>query len=454
MHSMSRKWRARRGRRGPIGGSSPSQPKQSARRIPGQVLARTGTAGALAAGVVLAGWAGLSAAAPGAHERAAAAKPVVIGASLSLSGDFSGAGKDFTRGYHLWQAYQNAHGGLLGRKIELKIISDKSTPTQAATNYDTLIAHDHVTLTIGPFSSLLTLPSAKVAHRFGYALVEGAGGAPDIFKQHLDNVFDVSYPVATGLTPFAKWIASMPKSKRPTTAAYATITTIFTSSAFPTARSILEKAGVKTVYTKVFPTETTDFTPIADAMAASNAQIALIGSVDVPTVSAFMSAFETAHYNPKALIFTSGPDEGATFLKAVGTKNAIGIMNPNGWYPGIKNPLSEAMVKEYIKTYGGTATDVTATTAEAYSVGEVLTQAVDATHSLTNKKIIQYLHSGKTMTSVQGPVKFNALGENVDGLVFCFQWQLVHGKPTLVQVLPTNAVGSVRPLYPKPPWSS
>jgi branched-chain amino acid transport system substrate-binding protein len=415
-------------------------------------LARAGFAGALVAATALAAWSGTSGAGPAAHKKLGS--PVVIGASLSLSGDFSGAGKAFTQGYHLWQAYQNAHGGLLGHQIVLKILSDKSTPNQAATNYETLIAHDHVQLTIGPFSSLLTLPSAKVAHRYGYALIEGAGGAPSIFAQHLPNVFDVSYPVATGLVPFAKWIASMPKATRPKTAAYATITTIFTSSQFPIARQILVRAGVKTVYTKVFPTETTDFSPIADGMAASKAQVALVGSVDVPTVSSFMSAFETAHYNPKALIFTSGSDEGATFLNAVGAKNAIGIMNPNGWFPGIKNPLSEAMVRAYIKKYGGHPTDVSATTAEGYSVGEVLTQAVEATKSFTNKKIISYLHSGKTMTSVQGPVRFNALGENMKGLVFVFQWKMKAGKPTLEQVLPRTAAGSVPPLFPKPPWSS
>ncbi|MDA8316020.1 MAG: ABC transporter substrate-binding protein, partial [Actinomycetota bacterium] len=136
------------------------------------------------------------------------------------------------------------------------------------------------------------------------------------------------------------------------------------------------------------------------------------------------------------------------------TKNAIGVMNPNGWYPGIKNSLSKAMVKAYLKKYGGRAATINATTAEAYSVGEVLTQAVKATHSFTNKKILKFLHSGKTMTSVQGAVKFNKVGENVKGLVFAFQWQTKTGKPTLEQVLPLHAAGSVAPLYPKPVWGS
>ena len=35
---------------------------------------------------------------------------------------------------------------------------------------------------------------------------------------------------------------------------------------------------------------------------------------DVPTVSAFMQAFEQDHYNPKAFIATSGPDQGQQFV--------------------------------------------------------------------------------------------------------------------------------------------
>ena len=112
---------------------------------------------------------------------------------------------------------------------------------------------------------------------------------------------------------------------------------------------------MKTVYNKVFPAEATDFTSIADAVAASKAQVVVLGSVDVPTVSAFMQAFEQAHYTPEAFIATAGPDQGAAFIKAVGAGNADGMMVPNSWYGGSKNPASKKMVAEYIKQYGGTA---------------------------------------------------------------------------------------------------
>ncbi len=41
-----------------------------------------------------------------------------------------------------------------------------------------------------------------------------------MFAQKLSNVFDVSLPVANELDPFSAWIASLPASQRPTTAAY------------------------------------------------------------------------------------------------------------------------------------------------------------------------------------------------------------------------------------------
>ena len=227
--------------------------------------------------------------------------PIVIGASLSLSGDFSADGQAFDRGYKLWAAYQNAHGGLLGHKVSLDIISDASDPTQVATNYQTLINVKHVNLIFGPFSTLLTVPAAKVTNRYGYAMIEGAGGGPLAFATGLHSLFDVSAPVANSLVPFANWVASLPKSERPKTAAYPTSNDPFTEPQLPVAEHILQKAGVKTVYSKVFPAEVTDYTPIADAVAASNAQIVLLGSVDVPTVSAFIHAFRTTALQPGGL---------------------------------------------------------------------------------------------------------------------------------------------------------
>jgi len=377
--------------------------------------------------------------------------PITIGTSLSLSGDFAADGQAFEKGYQLWAADQNKAGGLMGHPVKLDIISDSSSPAQVVTNYQKLISSDHDQLVFGPFSTLLTVPASKVVNRFGYAFVEGAGGAPAAFGNGLKNIFDVSLPVVDNLVPYAKWIASLPASERPKTAAYATSDDPFTQPQIPLAQKIMQAAGIKTVYNKVFPAEVTDYTPIATAVASSKAEAVVLGSVDVPTVSAFVHAFIQQHYNPKSFIATAGPDQGDAFLKAVGgASNADGIMYPNGWYPGYANTTSQQMVNEYVSKYGGNAAGVNADVAEAYSVGQAVAQAVAATHSLDNSKIISYLHSGVTLNTVQGPVKFNSLGENGAAAAFVFQWQ----KGNQVQVLPVGASGSKAATYPKPNWGS
>ncbi|MGO9081103.1 MAG: amino acid ABC transporter substrate-binding protein [Streptosporangiaceae bacterium] len=376
--------------------------------------------------------------------------PILIGASLSLTGDFSADGQAYQKGYEFWASQVNAKGGILGRKVELKILNDNSSPTQVVTNYQTLINSDHVALTFGPFSSLLTAPAAAIAHRYGFAFVEGAGGAPIVFAQKLSNVFDVSLPVANELDPFAAWIKSLPAGQRPKTAAYPMANDPFATPQVQRTQSLLQPLGVKTVYSKIFPEEVADYKAPADDVASTKAQAVVLGSTDVPTVSAFMTAFEQQHYNPKIFIAAAGPDQGSAFTSAVGVKNANGMMVPDAWYPGSKNPQSQAMVKAYVAKYGGSASDINADIAEAYSVGQVVDQAVTHVGGTDNAKIISYLHSGVTLQSVQGPVKFNSVGENLSATAFIFQWQ--NGQ--FVQVLPASDPGSVKIEYPKPNWGS
>jgi branched-chain amino acid transport system substrate-binding protein len=372
--------------------------------------------------------------------------PITIGASLSLTGDFSADGQAFERGYQLWAKDVNAHGGILHRQVKLTILNDGSSPNQVVTNYQTLFGEDHVQLAFGPFSSLLTTPASSVAARFRMALVEGAGGAPSVFdtpsNQADHNVFDVSLPIADEMLPFVKWIASLPPDHRPKTAAYPMAQDPFADPPV--------QLGVRTVYANVFPSEVAAYKGPADQVAASGADLVVLGSTDVPTVQAFMQAFEQQHFTPKMFIAAAGPDQGDAFTSAVGTGNANGMMVPNGWYPGYANPASRQMVNEYVAQYGGTASGVNADVAEAYSVGQVMTQAVAATKGTDNAKIIAYLHSGVELTSVQGPVKFDALGENGAAAAFVFQWQ----KGNYRQVLPSTTTGSVPIAATKPPWSS
>jgi branched-chain amino acid transport system substrate-binding protein len=105
------------------------------------------------------------------------------------------------------------------------------------------------------------------------------------------------------------------------------------------------------------------------------------------------------------------------------------------------------MVTAYINKYGGTFDGISSDVPEAYSVGQVVAQAVTKNKSLDQAKLIATLHSD-TFTSVQGPVKFDSTGQNTQASAFLFQWQ----GGSLIPIFPSNAQSAQKPVFPKPNW--
>jgi branched-chain amino acid transport system substrate-binding protein len=373
--------------------------------------------------------------------------PIKIGIALSLSGDFADDGKALEQGYQLWADEVNAHGGLLGRQVKLDIVDDASNPDQVQISYQKLITAEKVDLIFGPFSTQQTKPASLVASQYGYAMLEGSGGGPSVFNRGLHNVFDVSLPVVNDLVSFAHYLLALPVSKRPTTAAYITEDDPFTQPQVDRAREVLEQGGVKTLSSQVYPSGGSNYNLIADTVAISHAQVVVCGT-ELPDSSAFIKHFELLHYNPRMLVATAGPDQGHAFLKAIGgSESAEGIFFPNGWYPQLKTPGNTDMIKAYLARYKGTSDEISADIAEAYSVGQVAFQATTKIKSLDNAKLLAELHSGDTFQSVQGPVKFDATGQNILAQAYLFQWQ----KGTVIPVYPAS-VALVAPEFPKPNW--
>jgi len=84
---------------------------------------------------------------------------------------------------------------------------------------------------------------------------------------------------------------------------------------------------------------------------------------------------------------------------------------------------------------------------EAYSVGQVLEEAVNKIHSIDNAKLIQELHAD-TFNTLQGPVKFGSDGQSIVATAFLFQWQ--NGQTVVVY---PNSAAQENPEFPKQPWS-
>jgi branched-chain amino acid transport system substrate-binding protein len=378
------------------------------------------------------------------------AQPIKVGISLPLTGQFAADGLATLNGYKLWASDVNTNGGLLHHPVKLVIRNDGSNEKTVASDYNVLINQDHVDLTLAPFSTLLTSDAQAPTAEHGYALVAGSATGGLVFQKTYHNFFSVSLPVKLEMDSFARWVISLPPSQRQT-AAYPEVDDPFADPPVDNTEATLKAHGVKTV---MFNSDLQNKAAVSDKQihaaavqaALHHPQIVVIGSVDLPSLLIFIHTFEAMNYTPKIMIAASGPDQGQAFLNSLNPFNAQDIMVPDGWFGGEQNALSHVMVENYIAKYGGTSADINADVAEAYSAGEVLADAVTATKSLDNAAIIKYLHSGVTLQTVQGSVKFQPNGANLAGQAFIFQWQ---GNGQFIPVLGPNT-GTKGPVASKP----
>ncbi|HWC79314.1 MAG TPA: amino acid ABC transporter substrate-binding protein [Pseudonocardiaceae bacterium] len=348
-------------------------------------------------------------AACGSGGKTSATGPLTIGISLSLTGDFADSGTAAEHGYQLWADSVNAQGGLLGRQVSLKIVDDASSPNQAVSNYQTLITRDRVDLVLGPFSSLLTIPTSQIAARYGYAFLEPAGGGPQVFAAHLHNLFFVQpAPAVQQGDVFADYLLSLPADQRPRTAAYPALDDPFASPIADEVRTRLEAAGIRTVYQQIYPAETADLTPVVAAMAAKNPDV-VVGGTQSDDAFAMVKAMLQLKWAPHVLYLSNGANSPSEFPDKVGAANVNGIFSSGDWFSGAKVADNAAFIAAYTKKYGGTANDIDSTSAEAYSCGQLLSEVAAKTGKIDNATIISTLHSGAWST-LEGNLSWNAEG--------------------------------------------
>jgi branched-chain amino acid transport system substrate-binding protein len=382
---------------------------------------------------------------PGGGGSGGAKPPLVIGASISLTGDFADSGKAVKAGYDLWAKTVNAKGGLLGRQVQIKVVDDTSSPTQVVTNYQNLINKDRVDLVFGPFSSLLTIPASQVAKRYGYAFLEPAGGGPAVFAQKLNNLFFIQpAPVVKQGDVFADWVLSLPAGDRPKTAAYTELDDPFATPIAENIRSRFEAAGIKTVYKQVYPAETQDYSAIMAKVAAAHPDV-LVGGTQSEDAYGQVKSLVQLKFSPRFMYLSNGANSPVEFPSKVGAGNTSGIFSSGDWFPDSTAPGSAEFAAAYTKAYGGTVDTIDNTSAEAYATGQVLELVAQKAGKVDNATIISTLHQG-TWPTLLGNLSWDATGAP-SGSYALIQWQ--SGK--LVPVFPST-VAKAQAAYPKPNW--
>jgi branched-chain amino acid transport system substrate-binding protein len=403
---------------------------------------RTVLAASLAAAVGL----GLTACGSRPSEKAAAptSKPVVIGISLPLTGDFSQPGGEAKRGYEVWAGQVNKSGGLLGRQVQLKIVDDASSQDTVVSDYTKLITQDKVDLLLGTFSSLLNYPASAVAEKNGKVFVEPAGGAPKMFSRGFKNLFFAQPATAPHQADvFVDWIKSLPADQRPKTAAYPTQDDPFTTPVIESMQKQLQGIGVKTLFSQTYPADTTNFQSIASQLAAKKPDLIAQGAVFEDGVG-LVRSLKQLRYSPKILFQTSAPSNAGQYSSGVGAANTEGVFYTVSWHQDAKIAKNAEFVRDYKAAYKNA--DPAEDAADAYAAAQVLQSAVAAAGSLDQAKIRDWLHAN-TVQTILGPLAWTKTGEPT-GKFLLAQWQ--NGKAQVVA--PAEAATSKTIVNPKPNW--
>lgn len=370
--------------------------------------------------------------------------PIVIGVSLPLTGDFSEPGKGVQRGYEAWAKMTNDDGGLLGRKVELKILDDQSNADRVVADYESLIAQDEVDLLFGPFSTRLVVPSARVAEEYGMLFVEPAGASPEVFEQGFKNIFYAAPAIASDhYNNLADWILALPEDERPKTAAYAAMDDPFAQGTAYGLKEKLEAGGVETVVDEVYPPNTTDFGGIAAKIKSSNADM-VVGGTQYQDGVNMIVALQQLNYQPKLAAYSTAPTN-AEFPKAIGDKTE-GILAPTGYTTEAEVETNAEFVEMYTEMNG---TPPGEDEANAYTTGQVVAAAVEAAgcaeQGECQQKLVDWLHENEVETVV-GPLTWDKDGRPQGAHMI---QQYVDGKIKIVLPVGSKEADIV---YPKPAW--
>jgi branched-chain amino acid transport system substrate-binding protein len=386
-----------------------------------------------------------SAASSGSAAGQASSGPITIGMSLPMTGPVADVSKSGYQGYELWAAQVNADGGLLGRKVKLDMLDDGFDPNQTAADYTRLISQDHVNLLLGTFSSLLNAPASAIAARQGMLYVEPSGGAATLFTRGFTDLFFAQPGTTTSLPDqFVAWIASLPASQRPATAAYVTQDDPSASPAVAVFRTRLQALGVKTVYYQVYDPSTTNFDSIATAIAHDRPQMIIQGAV-ADDGAQFVRSLQKIDYNPKILFQTNAPTDEAYPSAIGGAASANGVFTAQSWSSTATYPGNQGFVQAYTKMFGAPPTE---DAANSYTAGQVLQAVVKAVGSLDQQALANWLHN-HTVSTIVGPLKWDKAGDP-EGSLLLSQWQ----NGTLQIVAPASAATSKTILLTKPAWGN
>jgi len=353
--------------------------------------------------------------------------PIKIGYGISQTGGLAPNGKSALLAQRIWEDDVNAKGGLLGHPVKLVYYDDQTNPATVPALYQKLLDIDKVDIVIGGYGTNLLAPAMPVVMQKKKMLI-------GLFGMAVNTEFNYSKyfsMIPLGPTPKSAmskgfFEAAISQNPKPQTVAIVAADAEFPINGSEGARENIKAAGLKIVYDKRYPPATTDFAPIVRAIQAANPDIVAIFSYPPDSVG-FVRAVNEIGYKPKMI------GCGMVGLHATAIKTQLGpllngFVNYDFWLPIDK--LNFPGVADFMKRYQGRATaagvDVLGyyIAPWGYAQLQVLEQAIEATKTLDDDKLSDYIRAS-TFKTLVGDVTFGAHGEWAEARVLEVQFQNV-----------------------------
>jgi branched-chain amino acid transport system substrate-binding protein len=339
----------------------------------------------------------------------------------------------------LWVDEVNGGGGLLGHKINLTLLDDKSDTQTAIKLYEKLITEDKVDMLLAPYSSGITEAVANVNERYKMPFVAYGAASTSIWekgRKHIFNIVAVAEDYQKGAVHLAKRIGV----KR---AAIIGEDSLFPRTSGKGAKQWCQKLGIQVVVEENYPLKQTDFTALLQKIKASGAEAIFSNSYFADSVAQLRQLREQ-NINLKLFASTVGPGL-PNFAEQLGS-TAEYVLGFSQWEPlpqVLKHPGMKEFVEKYEKRFGEKPNYHAG---GAYGALKVTEAALQKAGSFDNAKLREALASIEVTTAF-GRYKVDAKGMNDhEGLTF----QILQGKRRVVW---PEKWAETKAELPMPEWS-
>ena len=367
----------------------------------------------------------------------AAQTPIKIGASMSVTGTYAKPGTYQKQGYDVCIDELNAKGGILGRKVELVIYDDQSTPATAVRLYEKLITEDKVDAVMGPYSSAVSEAVANVTEKYKKVMVAPLAATTSIFKKGRKYIFMVITPAEN----YLDGLIDMAAKRGLKTVAIIHEDTLFPKASAAGTVEAAKKKGMQVVLQEAYPKGNTDFSALLVKIKAANPDVIAAGTYFDDAV-AITRQMKELNVNPKMFGLTVGGDlpEFYDLLK----QNAEYVYGSTQWDESLPYPGQKEFLAAYKAKFKGQ--EPSYHTAAGYAGCLIYAEAVKKAGTLDADKVRDQLLKMEIKTAF-GEYKVEPDGFQIAHKMVMLQWQ--DGKR--IVVWPDDlANGKIR--YPTPEW--